>query len=212
MGGFRSKAERNAVNGPIQGNSADITKLAMGLIYKECKKRGWLEKVHMLVTMHDELVFEIDKDILEEAIDIFVNIMCRNPALLRLKWPVPLTSDVEMGYSWMVPWDLKKIRHTGKCPPELEGCFNGTTVKSSSKEEVKVKTKTSTMRIYKILAFTLGAVEGVAAMIARARDAKPSSPAVLKVEGPEGEDLTGMLQVVWGGPLPEVEADGPDAN
>lgn len=212
MGGFRSKAERNAVNGPIQGNSADITKLAMGLIYKECKKRGWLEKVHMLVTMHDELVFEIDKDILEEAIDIFVNIMCRNPALLRLKWPVPLTSDVEMGHSWMVPWDLKKIRHTGKCPPELEGCFKGTTVKSASKEEVKVKAKTSTMRIYKIPAFTLGAVEGVASMIARARDAKPSSPAVLKVEGPEGEDLTGMLQVVWGGPLPEVEADGLDAN
>lgn len=213
MGGFRAKAERNAVNGPIQGLSADITKLAMGLIYKECKKRGWLEKVHMLITMHDELVFEIDKDILEEAIDIFVGIMCRNPALLKFKWPIPLTSDVEMGYSWMVPWDLKKIRHTGQCPPELAGCFKGTKVKEgSSKESEKPKQKKVGVKVYKVPSLTLGSVETVATMLATARSLKPTNPATLKLEGPNGEDMTGMLMVLWGGPLPEVEADGPEAN
>lgn len=213
MGGFRAKAERNAVNGPIQGLSADITKLAMGLIYKECKKRGWLEKVHMLITMHDELVFEIDMDILEEAIDTFVNIMCRNPALLKFKWPIPLTSDVEMGYSWMVPWDLKKIRHTGQCPPELAGCFKGIKVKDgSSKESEKPKQKSLPIKVYKISSLSVGSVEDLAHMLWSSKKVKPANPASLKIEGPDGDDLTALMLVLWGGPLPEVEADATVTN
>ncbi len=110
-GGFRSKAERNSVNGPIQGTSADITKLAMALIYKEMKKRGWLEKVMMIITMHDELVFEIDGDIIEEAIPLLVNIMGSNNPILEQNWPIPLTSDVEMGFDWSVPWDLNGMTY-----------------------------------------------------------------------------------------------------
>lgn len=110
MRGFRAKAERNAVNGPVQGTSADIMKLAMGLIYKECKKRGWLEKARMIITIHDELVFEIDDDILAEAIDVFCHLMTVEAAK-RLKWPVPLTVDVEIGQDWTVPWDLNEMRH-----------------------------------------------------------------------------------------------------
>jgi DNA polymerase I-like protein with 3'-5' exonuclease and polymerase domains len=135
-GGFRSKAERNSVNGPVQGCSADITKISMGLIYKECKKRGWLDKVHMLITMHDELDFEIDGDILPEAIDSFVGIMNRNPLLLGLKWPVPLTSDVEIGLDWTVPWNLHKIRKTGKWPAELKPFFPE--ANTQAKEETQV--------------------------------------------------------------------------
>jgi DNA polymerase I-like protein with 3'-5' exonuclease and polymerase domains len=110
-GGFRSKAERNAVNGPIQGTSADITKLAMALIYKEMKKRGWLEKVMLTITMHDELVFEIDGDVIEEAIPLLVQIMTANDLVLSLGWPIPLTSDVEAGYGWDVPWDLNGMTY-----------------------------------------------------------------------------------------------------
>ena len=202
-GGFRAKAERNAMNGPIQGGSADITKLAMGICYKECKKRGWLDKVHMLITMHDELVFEIDLDILEEAIDILVRSMCRNPAILKLGWPVPLTSDVEMGFSWMVPWDLKKIRHKGVCPPELAGCFKGVHVKGEEPQTVKSekKSETKATRIYKLSSFDLGSVEILAKIIS----ATPLVPAKLKIEGPGGEDLTGMFSLVWGSDLPEVD-------
>lgn len=109
-GGFRSKAERNAVNGPIQGTSADITKLSMALIYKECKKRGWLDLVRMTITMHDELVFEIHRSVLEEAIEVLKKLMTRSTIILNMKWPVPLTSDVEIGHSWMVPWDLNSMR------------------------------------------------------------------------------------------------------
>lgn len=117
--GFVAAAQRNAINGPIQGSSADITKLAMALIYKVCKKRGWLDKVHMLVTLHDELVFEIHGSILFEAVEVFRHVMTRNKAVLKLKWPVPLTAGAEVGTSWACTWDFRKIL-AGKAPmPEV---------------------------------------------------------------------------------------------
>jgi DNA polymerase-1 len=111
--GFRAKAERNAVNSPIQGTCADMIKLAMGEIYRETKERGWMDKLEMIITMHDELVFEIEGSILTEAINLIVGCMTRNkilakkvPASMRV---VPYTSDIELGPNWMVPWDLKAI-------------------------------------------------------------------------------------------------------
>ena len=92
-----AKLDGNAVNGPIQGASADITKIAMALIYKKVKAKGWFGKLNMLITMHDELVFEIDKDILQEALDMISKAMVRNKAIMTLKWKVPLKVDVELG-------------------------------------------------------------------------------------------------------------------
>ena len=108
MGAFRSKAERNAVNGPVQGTSADITKLAMGLLYREFKKRGWLEKVLMTITMHDELVFEIHEDYASEAVPVIENIMCVE-TVKNLGWLVKLKVDTEFGPSWAVPFNLTNM-------------------------------------------------------------------------------------------------------
>jgi DNA polymerase I-like protein with 3'-5' exonuclease and polymerase domains len=206
LSGIRSKAERNATNGPIQGSSADITKLAMGLIYKECKKRDWLEKVHMLITMHDELVFEIDKDILAEAVGTFTPIMNRNPALLKLKWPVPLTSDVELGLNWMVPWNLVKMQKKGNWPEELRGLFPESDTVPTSSEDVTLKPKSQkksdAVRTYKIKSFSVSEIEGLAQLLI----GTPVSPASLQVLGPNDEDLTPLLMTAWGGLLPEVEA------
>jgi len=126
-GGFRSKAERNATNGPIQGTGADIIKLAKALVYKEVKKRDWFDKVFLIATMHDELVFEIDLDIIEEAVDLISHVMTRNKAILDKKWPVPLTVDVEAGWNWTVKWNVTEMRH-GKVPwcEELHPYFKGT--------------------------------------------------------------------------------------
>lgn len=118
-----SKAERNSTNAPVQGFSADITKLAMGAIYQECLKRGWLDKVKMLITIHDELVFAIKKDVVEEAIEVLYEIMTHHRAIQFLKYPVPLTSDVELGINWAVPWNLFEIRANGKWPAELVPYF-----------------------------------------------------------------------------------------
>jgi DNA polymerase I-like protein with 3'-5' exonuclease and polymerase domains len=114
MGGFRSKAERNAVNGPIQGTSADITKLAMALVFRLCKKRGWLRRVLMTITIHDELVFEIDEAIAEEASTLIVEEMTRNKALMRLPHQVPYKCDVEFGDDWTVPHNLTEMAHNAE--------------------------------------------------------------------------------------------------
>jgi hypothetical protein len=79
----------------------------MGLAYTTVKKRGWLGRVNMLITIHDELVFEIDTDIFEEAVAVLENLMTRNQVIEKLKWPVVLQSDVEFGEDWSVPYDRK---------------------------------------------------------------------------------------------------------
>lgn len=123
-GFFISKAKRNAVNAPIQGSGADILKLAMSLIYKECKKRGWLEKVYMIACMHDEIVFEIQTDILEEALNVIMPLMIRNSAILKLRWPIPLVLDCEMGYDWTVPWNLiDYVEGKKEWPDEIKSFF-----------------------------------------------------------------------------------------
>ena len=122
-GGFRSKAERNAVNGPIQATGSDIMKMAMGMIYRECKKRGWLDRVKMIITIHDELVFEIDDDLANVAVPVLVEIMLKKTTQ-KLSWRIPLTCDIECGQDWMVPWNITKILHgKSKVPPELAGIF-----------------------------------------------------------------------------------------
>jgi DNA polymerase-1 len=66
--GKRSFAERCAMNTPIQGTAADIIKLAMGRIVQGIKERPWLKP---FLQIHDELVFEIPADKLDEAV-VFV--------------------------------------------------------------------------------------------------------------------------------------------
>ena len=55
----RSFAERNAVNMPIQGTSADMIKLAMVNIHRQLQQRGLRSK--MILQVHDELVFDLYK-------------------------------------------------------------------------------------------------------------------------------------------------------
>lgn len=105
------KAKRNSVNGPIQGSGADIIKIAMGKVYLECKKRGWLDLVKMVATMHDELVFEMHGSIIEEAIAVLTPVMTSNSLIMGKNWPVPMTTDCEIGLNWAVNWDLNGMRH-----------------------------------------------------------------------------------------------------
>ena len=119
-GGFRSKAERNATNGPVQGTSADIMKFAMGLIYRELKKLGWLDKAKLCVTIHDELVFEIDEDIAEEAVYIINDLMTvRTIKNLRPQgWPIPLKNDIEFGEDWTAPFNLIAMSNPRETKPQ----------------------------------------------------------------------------------------------
>ena len=62
--GKKSFAERCAMNTPIQGTAADILKLALSRLIAGLRERPWLKP---LLQIHDELVFELPADKVEEA-------------------------------------------------------------------------------------------------------------------------------------------------
>ena len=61
----RQFAERTAINTPIQGTAADLLKLAMIKVEKDLKKHNL--DAAMLLTVHDELVFEVPEDQMEKT-------------------------------------------------------------------------------------------------------------------------------------------------
>lgn len=96
---IRSSAERMAVNAPIQGTQADIIKLAMVRIDAWIEERELREQVHLLLQVHDELVFEIAEKRIEEAGREIVGIM--NSILSSDETSgIPLKVDAEAGESW----------------------------------------------------------------------------------------------------------------
>ncbi len=59
---MRAQAERMAINAPIQGTQSDIIKIAMVRIDEYLKREKRTEDAHMLLQVHDELLFEIRKE------------------------------------------------------------------------------------------------------------------------------------------------------
>ncbi len=93
----RSAAERTAINHPIQGTSADIMKMSMISIVRELRERGLKSALTMQV--HDELVFEVPEDEIEEVTALVKDIMAHAP-VERLGLKVPLLAEVGTGPNW----------------------------------------------------------------------------------------------------------------
>ena len=55
----RAQAERMAINAPIQGTEADVIKLAMVRVDEMLEREGASADAHLLLQVHDELVYEI---------------------------------------------------------------------------------------------------------------------------------------------------------
>ena len=89
----RAGAERAAINAPMQGTAADIIKRAMVAIDGWLQDRG--DDAHMLMQVHDELVFEVREDALDAVRD-GVRIRMQGAAELD----VPLLVDIGSGRSW----------------------------------------------------------------------------------------------------------------
>jgi len=90
--GLRQGAERAAVNAPMQGSAADIIKRAMIAV------AAWLhgrDDVHMLMQVHDELVFEVREDAVEMVRAAITERMSGAAELA-----VPLLVDVGIGANW----------------------------------------------------------------------------------------------------------------
>jgi DNA polymerase-1 len=88
----RSAAEREAVNLPIQGSAADILKRAMIDVHAALAA---LPRSRMILTVHDELLFEVPADRAEEVAEIVRHRMESATSLV-----VPLTVDVGIGPNW----------------------------------------------------------------------------------------------------------------
>jgi DNA polymerase-1 len=89
---LRAGAERAAVNAPMQGSAADIIKRAMISV------AGWLKTrndAHMLMQVHDELVFEVRKDAVE---DVRREVVARMSGAAELR--VPLLVEAGVGANW----------------------------------------------------------------------------------------------------------------
>ncbi|EPC3543525.1 DNA polymerase I [Aeromonas hydrophila] len=92
--GLRKAAERAAINAPMQGTAADIIKRAM------INVDGWIrgiedQSIRMLMQVHDELVFEIREEKLEEYIAIIKEKMSAAAEL-----HVPLVVEAGTGDNW----------------------------------------------------------------------------------------------------------------
>lgn len=85
-------AERIAVNTPVQGSAADLIKLAMIALYKEFKNT----QVHMLIQVHDELVFSVPNPDLKSVSGKVKEIMEH-----VIHMDVPLKVDIEAGKNWL---------------------------------------------------------------------------------------------------------------
>ena len=92
-GQIRAAAERVTVNMPIQGTAADILKRAMIDLHAELPKRGL--STRMILTVHDELLFEAPQEEAERAADA---VRERMEGATALK--VPLTVDVGIAENW----------------------------------------------------------------------------------------------------------------
>jgi len=90
----RGFAERNAINAPIQGSSADMIKIAMINIHNEFNKLNLRSR--MILQVHDELVFDVFKPELETVMPIVERLM-----KTAMELEVPVEVEMSTGNNWL---------------------------------------------------------------------------------------------------------------
>lgn len=87
-------AERNAINAPIQGSAADMLKIAMIRIHDYIRENRL--KSRMILTVHDEVVFDAHRDELEQLREHVNNIM-----QTAIPLPVRMETGIGVGKNWL---------------------------------------------------------------------------------------------------------------
>ena len=88
----RLRAEREAINHPVQGTAADIVKIAMLQLHEKLARYD----ARMLLQVHDELLLELPEAELEEVRELVVDTMCNAFTL-----DVPLKVEASSGHNWL---------------------------------------------------------------------------------------------------------------
>ncbi len=89
---LKAMAERTAINAPVQGTAADIIKLAIRYAEEDLRKAGLAGEAHLVLQIHDELVYEIKQEVKEKAEAIIHSAMegVLARSYLKYKTDVPL--------------------------------------------------------------------------------------------------------------------------
>ncbi|MCE9533453.1 MAG: DNA polymerase I, partial [Planctomycetes bacterium] len=95
----RNQVERQAINMEIQGSAADLMKLAMLHVHRRLQAEKLQAK--MLLTVHDELVFEAPAEEVKQLAGLV-----REEMVNALKLEVPLKVDVSVGDNWLETEEL----------------------------------------------------------------------------------------------------------
>ena len=90
----RGFAERNAINAPIQGSSADMIKIAMIGIHQELERMKMQSK--MILQVHDELVFDANLDELDT-----LKAIVQDKMVNALPLSVPIVVEMNTGTNWL---------------------------------------------------------------------------------------------------------------
>jgi len=96
---LKNMAERTATNAPFQGTAADIIKLAIRYAEEDLKKDGLLGSVHLILQIHDELVYEVEESVLLKAEKIIKGAMegVLQRSFLHYKTDIPLEAHFGFG-------------------------------------------------------------------------------------------------------------------
>ena len=95
----RRRAEREAINAPIQGTAADILKKAMLAVDRVLREGGW--GARLLLQVHDELDLEVPAD---QVDPVAAAVKAAMEGVVQLR--VPLVADAKVGPNWdqLTPW------------------------------------------------------------------------------------------------------------
>ncbi len=103
---MKASAERMAINAPIQGTGADITKLAMLHVDQFLKQKGLEGDVRLLLQVHDELVYEVKENIVESVAPEIKKIM-QNVIDPKKTSGVVLVANASYGDNWVETTEIK---------------------------------------------------------------------------------------------------------
>jgi DNA polymerase I len=102
---IRAQAERMAINAPIQGTQADLIKLSMTAISEFLKKEKVLDKVKIILQIHDEVIYEMKEEMVSKYADKIKKIM-ESVVTAEQVGGVPIISECSVGKNW---GEMKRI-------------------------------------------------------------------------------------------------------
>ena len=109
---IRSKAERCAINYTIQSTSADILKFAMCYVDKQLRKNNLKPDCRYVLTVHDEVVYEVKPHRLQEVVrllDEWMTYPWKLPKAHGRNWVVPLLTEPGIDINWKARYDYFKM-------------------------------------------------------------------------------------------------------